>query len=307
MAELTVVIPTYNNPVGAKELVSDLHRLHDPDTFRIISIDQTKEGIKFDSDKPVHLHIKTYRNLGFSKAMNMGMKLSTTPYTLLANDDVRLLHPSWYETARACVNKDGVLAVNPFPATRTWDGVGNPVYYWEAEPEKYAFIKDKPYEDYTEEDYAKLKEYHTSTDGPGTTMFFTLIRTEALKIIGPLDESYWNNGEDYDWNRRVYLTCRNCGNRKYNHYKGRCGSLIESGSFQPYAILTCTHSLVHHQCCVTKQNMAKAKEGSAYDLVVKAKNIFNNKWGVEGEEAPDIYGKIGLEQPNGEWYKEIDL
>ena len=297
--ELTVVIPTYNNPTGARELVSDFHRHHDMTKINLISIDQTKEGIIFDKDKPVHLHIRTYRNLGFSKAMNLGWKLSTTPYTLLANDDVRLLHHSWYETAKACVNKDGVLAVNPFPATRTWDGVGNPVYYWEAEPEKYDFIKDKPYEDYTDEDYEKLKEYHTSTDGPGTTMFFTLIRTEALKLIGGLDEAYWNNGEDYDWNRRVYLTCRNCQRRKYEHGAGCV--------FKPYAILTCTHSLVHHQCGVTKQNMAVAKETTGYDLVVKAKNIFNKKWGKEGEEAPDIYGKIGLENPTTPWYTEIDL
>src|SRR3990167_4046506 len=90
--ELTVIIPTYNNAHGAIELVRDFYRLHSPDMFRIISIDQTKDGIQFDADTPVHLHIKAYRNLGFAKAMNTGLKLSQTPYTLLANDDVRLLN-----------------------------------------------------------------------------------------------------------------------------------------------------------------------------------------------------------------------
>src|SRR3990167_8929313 len=117
--ELTISIPCYNNPTGCKELVADFYRLHDPETFRIIVIDQTKDGIIFDSGTPVHLHIKVYRNLGFSKAHNTAWKLSQTPYTLLANDDIRLLHPSWYEDAKKCLSPANVLAVNPFTALRT--------------------------------------------------------------------------------------------------------------------------------------------------------------------------------------------
>ena len=284
--ELTVVIPTYNNPEGAKELVRDFYHLHNPDMFRIISIDQTEEGITFDADTPVHLHIKAYRNLGFSKAMNTGWKLSTTPFTLIANDDVRLLHPSWYETAKACVLKDGVLAVNPFPATRTWDGGGNPTWYWDQQKdgkrdERFDFIKDKKFEEYTDEDYQKLKGLLTSGDGPGATMFFTLMRTEARDIVGYFDEGYWNGGEDYDFNRRCFL-------------KG-------------YKINTCTHSLVHHQCGVTKQNAVAAKEANGYELVAKNKNIFNTKWSTPDCPNPDIYGRTGNARPNTPWTSEIDL
>ena len=138
-------------------------------------------------------------------------------------------------------------------------------------------------------------------------MFFTLMRTEARDIIGLLDEAFWNNGEDYCFNRRVYLTCRNCNKRKYDHSgdEFRC-DYEEGGNFQPYAILTCTHSLVHHQCGVTKHNMAVAKETTGYDLVVKAKNIFNGKWGTEEVKDPDIYGKTGNINPD-KWTTEIDL
>jgi len=298
--ECTVVIATYNNPEGAKDLVSDFYRLHDIDKFRLISIDQTRDGIKFDSDKPVHLHIKAYRNLGFAKAMNTGWKLSTTAFTLLANDDVRLLHPSWYESAKTHLTED-VLAVNPFPALRTWNAGGEPKWYWELEgnEEKFGWTKDKTIESYTEEDYKRLQSLLFGGDPPGTAMYFTLFKTEARDIVGLLDEGYVNNGEDYDWNRRCFLTCSICKRKKHEHGAG-C-------QFSPYKILTCTHSLIHHHCGVTKQKAAANKELEGFDLVANAKNIFNKKWGTEEEPNPDIYGKTGTSEPNTPWCTEIDL
>ncbi len=305
--ELTIVIPVYNN-TGVYDLVSDFYRLHDPETFRIIVIDQTKEGLYFDKEKPVHLHIKTYRNLGFSKAQNLGLKLSETPYTLLANDDIRLLHRDWYAAARTCVQKDGVLAVNPFPALRTWDGGGSPQWYWDIHAENFAWTKDKPFDSYTDEEYAKLKELLPGGDSPGTAMFFTLIRTELRDIVGYLDEAYWNNGEDYDLNRRIFLTCKNCNKKKGEHLgeQFRC-SYDGATAFEPWKILTCTHSLIHHQCGVTKEISAQNNEGTAYDLIIKAKNIFNTKWGSETEHNPDIYGKSGSIKPNSDWETTVPL
>lgn len=273
MSETTVCILVYNNPIGCKELLNDFHRIHahEIDKFRFIVLDQTAEGMTFEKGIQPHLHIKSYRNLGFSKGMNTMWKLVTTPYVLLANDDVRLLHEDWYKTARACVEKDGVLAVNPFPALRTWDGGGNPIWYWE-QNEKFAWTKDKTYDSYTEEDYKRLQSLLSSGDGPGTTMFFTLIKNEAREIVGLLDEAYWCGGEDYDWNRRCFL-------------KG-------------YKILTCTHSLVHHESSVSKQNAVKAKEANGYEFVAKNKNVFNAKWSNETCKNPDIYGKNGVLTPN---------
>lgn len=302
--EVTIVIPTYNNPQGAIDLVNDFYRLHDPSLFRIISVDQTKDGISFD--KEVHLHVRSYRNLGFSKAMNIGWKLSQTPYTLLANDDVRLLSASWYEDAKAHL-KNGVLGVNPYPALKTWDGGGTPKWYWEIhDMEKWGWTKDKPYESYTQEDYEKIKSMLVGGDPPGTTMFFTLLRTETREIVGLMDEGYLNNGEDYDLNRRIYLTCKNCNRKKYEHDIALPeGQKIVNvcDTFEPYKILTCTHSLVHHECGVTKQKAAAAKEMDGYDLVARAKNIYHNKWG----DGADIYGKSGLQKPNTPWFQEADL
>lgn len=308
--EVTFCILTYNNPSGAIDLVNDIYRLHDPGTFRIISLDQTQDGIPFEHE--VHLHIRSYRNLGFSKGMNTMWKLVQTPYTVLANDDVRLLSASWYEDAKAHL-KDGVLGVNPFPALRTWDGGGSPRWYWEIHGEDWEWTKNKPYESYTEEDYRKLQRMLTRGCPPGTTMFFTLLKTEARDIIGLLDEAYWCGGEDYDYNRRIFLTCKNCNKRKHDHPSSAdsdinpYADLCLISDFEPYKILTCTHSLVHHESSVSKGKAVAAKEANGYDLVAKNKNIFNQKWATPDCQSPDIYGRGGAIEPNNPWYIEVPL
>lgn len=302
--ELTIVIPCYNN-LGIHDLIADFYRLHDPSMFRLVVVDQTKDGLVFDEKTPVHVHIKVQRNLGFSKAINTGWKLAGTPYTLLANDDVRLLDARWYEDAKAHLT-EGVLAVNPFPALRTWDGGGEPKWYHEIHGEKWQWTKDKPFESYTKDDYDLLKEMIGGGNSPGTTMFFTLMKTEARELVGILDEAYWNGGEDYDWNRRCFLTCAKCNKRKSQHLGELFKCSTESPEyFAPYKILTCNNSLVHHECSATKKVAAKEGGTSMYDLVSKNKNIFNEKWSSESEKNPDIYGRSGALEPNTPWAVEV--
>jgi glycosyltransferase involved in cell wall biosynthesis len=330
--ELTVIIPTYNNPEGAIDLVHDFYRLHNPEMFRIISIDQTLEGIHFRDKEPVHLQVRTHRNLGFSKAMNTGWKLVQTPYTLLANDDVRLLDPRWYEEAKTDLERQDVLATNPFPATRTWDRHGNVVWLWDLEREiegipqgklddRFDFVKNKDFEQYTPEDYDKLKAIHGKGSGPGTAMFFTLLWTNARNWVGLLDEAYWNNGEDYDWNRRCYLTCWKCKRRKSQHtFDNFCpnestllphltdkGNTAEGSRFEPCHILTSKNALIHHQAGVTKQKAEAKGEGSTFNTLSKAKNIFNEKWNITKEGPRDIYGDNGTLEPSRPWWTEVPL
>ena len=306
--EVTVCIPVLNNVEGCKALIADWYRLHDPSMFRILVLDQTKEGIIFDEKSLVHLHIRPQRSLGWSKAVNIMWKLAGTPYTLLANDDVRLLDTRWYEDAKAHLKED-VLAVNPFPALRTWDGGGTPRWYWEIHgEEKWGWTKDKPIESYTPEDYDRLKKLLWGGDSGGTTFFYTLFRTEARELVGLIDEAYPINGSDYDYNRRIFLTCVNCQKRKYEHL-GELFKCAEESStyFKPYRILTCTHSLVQHECGVTKQNLAKSKELDGYQLIAQSKNIFNEKWKSEDCKNPDIYGRNASIKPNLPWVTEQPL
>lgn len=328
-AECTVIIPTLNNPQGAIDLVSDFYRLHDIDKFRIISVDQTRDGITFKDEEPVHLHIKPDHNLGFSKAMNTGWKLVQTPFTLLANDDIRLLDPRWYEDARVALGNQAIMGVNPFPATRTWDENGDVVWYWDqlnrdgTRDDRWDFIKDKPFEEYTPEDYDKLMKLHGGGVGPGTAMFFTMLRTEAREIIGYLDELYWNNCEDYDFNRRCYLTCWHCQRRKYDHYDGKKCYLKEVPfhpyneitkeetekweDFEPYQLYTFKDALIHHQCGVTKEGVEAEGKDTTYDTIVNAKGVFHDKWNIKESNPNEIYGVGGTDKPSKPWWSEIPL
>jgi len=298
--ELTIVIPCLNN-LGIHDLIRDFYRLHDPSMFRIIVIDQTKDGLVFDEKTPVHLHLKTYKSLGWSKAVNLGWQIAGTPYTLLANDDVRLLDARWYEDAKAHLKED-VLAVNPFPALRTWDGGGDPQWYWDIHAEKFAWTKDKKIESYEGEGYEHLQKDLSGGCSNGTTYFFTLFKTETREIVGLIDEAFPINGSDYDHNRRIFLTCSHCNKRKHEHSGEQFRCSYESATyFKSYKVLTCTHSLVHHECGVTKSNLTANKELDGYELVAKSRNIFNQKWATEEDTNPDIYGRNGRIEPATHW------
>lgn len=51
------------------------------------------------------LYIKTDRNLGYAPAMNLGLKLSTSPYVALAENDVRV-SPNAFDIARQILDND---------------------------------------------------------------------------------------------------------------------------------------------------------------------------------------------------------
>ena len=83
--------------------------------------------------------------------------------------------------------------------------------------------------------------------------------------------------------------------------------LSKRQKFESYKINTCTHSLVHHECGVTKQIAAKAKELDGYQLVAQSKNLFNEKWSTPDCPNPDIYGRTGSVSPNTPWCQEVPL
>jgi len=70
-----------------------------PDEHRLIVINNAcNVGSRLDAwlTTHSHLYIKSYRNLGCSKAWNMGIQLSKTDYWCLMGDDTRIIHKDWW-------------------------------------------------------------------------------------------------------------------------------------------------------------------------------------------------------------------
>ena len=196
-----------------------------PDNFYVYVIDQCiNDDAYLKYHDKVHFWIKSYRNLGFAKGMNTGIRLAQTKYITLANDDLEFMHKSWWQGIEDSFATDSrIVAVNPMSPKEGAFGYGltqenNGTWV----PPK-EFIRDGEFvvpklpdgtgmkykEEFTEEEYQWLLNEHPrwkkNTFCDGLCMWCTTFRTDWLRENGPLDERFYpGNGEDYDINGRAY-------------------------------------------------------------------------------------------------------
>ena len=223
----TFIVPIiqYDN-IG--RFIQTLYR-HTPDNFNLIVIDQAPfNAVPTVTWQPeqVHLWIKSYRNLGFSKAMNTGIKLAQTEYITLCNDDVEFMNRRWWQGIVDTFNQDHhVIAVNPMSPKEgawgygltvenkeTWDP---PQEYVRGEDPEAVYPKKKDgtglfyKETFSEEDYDFLinehPRYRKDSVVDAIAMWCTVFKKSGLDKIGLLDERFYpGGGEDYDMCARAY-------------------------------------------------------------------------------------------------------
>lgn len=221
----TIVIPIIRDDfIGRLLYTLDKYTLPN---YNVIVIDQTQGDTAYlENHKKVALWIKSYRNLGFSKAMNTGMRLADTEYITLANDDIEFMDSRWWNGIVSAFQDDPkIIAVNPMsPKEATW-GYGYTNENHETWQPKEGFaVSDETKlgmipifdgvplnykEEFTKEDYDNLLNRHPSWTANSAcdaiAMWCTVFKYTGLEEIGRLEERFYpGGGEDYDMNARAY-------------------------------------------------------------------------------------------------------
>jgi len=267
---LTIIVP-HNNYSGVKKTLESI-RKHTPPIFNIIFINQSGEdkGVK----DLVDLYIDTNgKNLGYAKCFNMGVRLSDTKYVAIWNDDAECINKRWWDGIEETFKRydKTALAVNPASPR-------NPRASGE-EPINNMGIDYK--EEFSEEDYNLMIEKGKGHIIDGICMFATIFDREKLdKLAGIIPGKAWmdewfypGGGEDYDLNRRGYLTKN------------------EENDFKGYRCLGTNLSFIWHWWYSTR----RAKDGVAG--VKHCGNQWNDKWGfIENGENVDLYGRTGKKE-----------
>lgn len=218
MPDITYIItPIHERFI--ERYVYTLHKFSKPNSYRLILIDQIKDGISrglWDKIKDkVHLYMHPCRNLGYAKAMNTGIIQALhqeTPYICPSNDDIEIIDSRWidgiYDTFKLDERIGAVIPMSPRVA-----GWGYGVDY---NPE---ILEYK--EEYTKEDYdyllrgdfteykGKLPDTYprriTGNIIDGGVFVMPYFKRECLLDVGLMDERYFpGSGEDMDWNARAY-------------------------------------------------------------------------------------------------------
>jgi hypothetical protein len=89
---LTVIVINYNSLKNLKKLLTSLKKINQI-IKKIIIIDNNSKEFNLSSNKKI-ITIKNKHNIGFAKAVNQGIKLSTTDIILLLNPDCLIIDNS---------------------------------------------------------------------------------------------------------------------------------------------------------------------------------------------------------------------
>lgn len=268
-----VVIPHLNFS-GLRKTLETLRTKTPPHNIhKVIVIDQNPEGYQ-QIDDLVDVHVRLNKNIGFSRACNMGIRISRQSFVFVCNDDIEFLHPKWVEGIVEVFNAYGkrALGVN-LASPRNPISSGGP-------PQDH---KDfPPHDNWTDEEYKKIAESDVGKyiyDGVCTWgIIFNREKLEKVESTIPgkcyFDEAFEFGGQDYALNYNAYLTKN------------------EDNDFQGYRMLG-GKGVVRHLWYSTK------KEGT--DIAgVKYDNTFHKKFGLwDGDrliEQPDIFGNKGIKK-----------
>lgn len=268
-----------------------------PACYRVILIDQSRNDYShLQKEGLIDIIVKTRYNLGFSKAVNYGFRITDAPYVMALNDDVEFLSDTWLQDCMTVFDERADTAcVNPSSPRNPHGGGG--------------MVDQGPYHDALTEGNWTPEELHdikVTFDGantqpgreqiyPAGCTYATIFKRSALEALGAhegspygiglYDENFESGGSDYDLVRRLGLI----GLRFYGTYR----------------------SWVYHWWLSTRGMMKEAGYGEdSYASTVKGYNSFRGKWGPTygtgpndslAPEAADVYGKSGPKEPlNGQ-------
>lgn len=189
MTKVSIIFPTYNGWSDTKECLKSLKKLNYPgEKLEIIVVDNNSQD-----STPSHIQkyfpsvklISNNQNLGYAKAVNIGIKKSTGRYVLLSNNDI-VLHKNYILSMVKLAQSDPKIGI-----------IGSMVYLKNPKG-KIGFngLRINPYLGYHQYDLKNLNRIR-DCDIPPAGGFF--VRRSVFDKIGLLDEGFFVYFEDVDF------------------------------------------------------------------------------------------------------------
>lgn len=209
--DLSVIIATWNGRSFVSECLQSLtSQAHTSEPEIIVvdngSTDGTPEMIARDYPR-VHL-VRNRENLGFARANNLGIALSTGKYVLLVNSDVKVL-PGCLEKLSCFLDQNPTVGlVGPQMLGRDLEVRRSCMRFptlWNSFCRAIAvdrlLSKTPFFGGMLMGDFA----HDVLQDVEVLNGWFWATRQDALRQVGPLDERFFMYGEDVDWCYRFRL------------------------------------------------------------------------------------------------------
>ena len=198
MCQVTIVIPNYNGEKYLKNCIQSV-RDHTRIPYQLTVVDNGSSDRSIEEIEEAFPEVRVIRldkNYGFCKAVNEGIRDSSTPYVLLLNNDTVIRKGFVENLLRAVERDEKIFSVEAkmlqYADPSRIDSAGT---YYNALGWAYSAGKDKPSSRYTR------KKYTFSTCA-GAAIY----RRELLEKTGLFDERHFAYLEDVDvgYRARIY-------------------------------------------------------------------------------------------------------
>lgn len=186
--KISIIFPTLNGWSDTKKCLKSLSKQDYPDkNIEIVvvdnnSSDQTPKKIRRCYKKTKVLVQK--KNLGFAKAVNIGIKHASGEYTLITNSDVTF-NKKYLKSMVEVVQSDNKIGI-----------VGGLVFRGNTKTLGFDGLKINPYLGFHQYDLTKLDQVRECDFVSGNGMF---IKKSVFKKIGYFDEGFFMYYEDVDF------------------------------------------------------------------------------------------------------------
>ena len=208
----TILILTHNGLEWTRRCIASI-KAKTQSSYKILVVDNgsTDGTVDYLRSELSIQHIENDCNHGFARGFNIGLMCVTTPYFVLANNDV-LVTKNWLSTMLTSIKSDDKLLVLGVRSNNvSGSQIVKPIDYTDARSlEAFAAA-------HADAQPVRLTFY------PRIVFFFVMIKTEALQHIGFLDEIFGiGNFEDDDYCFRVARRGYKCAfdNKVFIHHWG---------------------------------------------------------------------------------------
>lgn len=163
-----------------EQCLKSLNDTIDRDKHVVVYIEApSEEGHPNTYDKVkdyIDIYVKTEKNYGFSKSVNLGLRWVYTPYFTVIHDDVLFLSPGWWEDCQKVLEEDDDLIMTQPTARNRREKDGQLPYPC------------------PQELYAKLK--NEARTGSIAEIWCMVFKTEWLEICGYFEERIYPVGPE---------------------------------------------------------------------------------------------------------------
>jgi GT2 family glycosyltransferase len=210
--DISIIIVNWNTEELLLECVSSIKQDTNNYKVEIIVVDNASKDGSAQALKDFHPDVRLIQNrenLGFAKANNIGIKLSSGKYVCLVNSDVEL-RKDCLATMYNYMNKNPQIAVlGPkvyYPDMSSQVSCTNSPSIWNNFCEASGLQRIFPHSKIFSGEYMRYYHHNAVLKVDSLVGCFLMVRREAFDQVGLLDERFFIYAEEVDWCKRFRNT-----------------------------------------------------------------------------------------------------